>query len=236
MLRLHEALNKIGRKDWVDWKDIPPTAEWMKEIKSAIETSDSFVFVISQASVASEVCNQELEHAVKQNKRLIPIVWEKVEDKTVPERLREINYIFFCEGYEFENEFTKLVIAFDTDLDWVRNHTRLLTRAIEWESKERDKSFLLQGNDLRAEEDWLQHAMEKNPHPTALQTEHIIASRANSEKQKDVALKSIYKLIYDVPEMLAKFPGTANMRKKFVTDSLQPLEDLVKLHGQLLNF
>ncbi len=234
--QLHEALNKHARKDWVDWKDIPPTAEWMKEIKSAVESSDSFVFVISQSSVASEVCGQEIEHAIKQNKRLIPIVREKVEGKTVPERLREIDWIFFRDGDDFENSFTTLIKAIDTDLDWVRNHTSLLTRVIEWESKERDQSFLLKGNDLSAAEDWLHQAMEKKPHPSALQTQYIIASRANSEQQKDVALKSIYKLTYDVPEMLARFLGTARMRKKFVTNTLQPLEELLKLNGRASEF
>jgi hypothetical protein len=56
VLELHEALNKFGRTDWVDLEDIPPAAAWREEIKDAIESSDSFVFVISQASVASREC------------------------------------------------------------------------------------------------------------------------------------------------------------------------------------
>lgn len=231
VLRLHEALNKIGRKDWVDWNDIPPTAKWMKEIQSAIESSDSYIFVISPDSLGSDVCHKELQYAVRHHKRLIPIVLRDPDnDKAVPEKLREINYLFFRENDDFEISFQKLINAIETDLDWVRTHTRLLTRAIEWESKDKDQSFLLQGNDLRAAEEWLSKAMDKKPNPTALQTQYIIASRANSEQQKDVALKAFYKLTYDVPEMLAKYPGTANVRKKFVTDTLQPLEELVKLN------
>lgn len=231
VFRLHEALNKLGRKDWVDWNDIPPTAKWMKEIQSAIESSDSYIFVISPDSLGSEVCHKELQYAIRHHKRLIPIVLRDPDnDKAVPEKLREINYLFFRENDDFETSFQKLVNAIDTDLDWVRSHTRLLTRAIEWESKDKNKSFLLQGNDLRAAEEWLSNAMDKNPNPTTLQTQYIIASRANSEQQKDVALKAFYKLTYDVPEMLAKYPGTAHIRKKFVTDTLQPLEDLVKLN------
>jgi hypothetical protein len=81
VLKLHEALNKFGRTDWVDWEDIPPAAPWGEEIKSAIVSSDSFVFVISKDSAASAECHLEIEHAVKQNKRLIPIVREEVEEK-----------------------------------------------------------------------------------------------------------------------------------------------------------
>lgn len=236
VLRLHNALDDLGRKAWVDWDDIPPTAEWMKEVKSAIMSSDSFVFVISPDSISSDVCQREIEHAIKHKKRLIPIVRRKVNNKEVPERLRKFNYIFFQDCDEFETSFTALVNAIDTDLDWVRVHTRLEVRANEWESKGQDKSFLLQGNDLRAAEEWLSHAMEKKPHPTTLQTQYIIASRANSEQQKDVALSAFYKLTYDVPEMLARFPGTAEIRKKFVKDTLQPLEELVKLNERASEF
>ncbi len=44
ILKLHEALNKSGKTDWVDW-NIPPAAAWREEIKSAIESSDSFIFL-----------------------------------------------------------------------------------------------------------------------------------------------------------------------------------------------
>jgi hypothetical protein len=38
--RLHEALGERNRDTWVDWEDIPPTAEWLEEIYSAIESRD----------------------------------------------------------------------------------------------------------------------------------------------------------------------------------------------------
>jgi hypothetical protein len=39
---LHNALAEQGRNSWVDWQGIPPTAEWMAEVKAAIEAADSF--------------------------------------------------------------------------------------------------------------------------------------------------------------------------------------------------
>ena len=38
---------------WVDWEDIPPTAEWMREVEVAIEGADTFVFVLSPDSLKS---------------------------------------------------------------------------------------------------------------------------------------------------------------------------------------
>jgi hypothetical protein len=38
---LQAALEKEGREAWVDWEDIPPTADWMAEIHAAIEGADT---------------------------------------------------------------------------------------------------------------------------------------------------------------------------------------------------
>jgi TIR domain len=46
-LRLHAALVARGKDVWVDEEDIPPTARWREELRAAIETADSFVFLIS---------------------------------------------------------------------------------------------------------------------------------------------------------------------------------------------
>jgi hypothetical protein len=46
------------------------------------------------------------------------------------------------------------VDALDTDLDWVPAHTRLLTRAIEWDNNGRENSFVLRGSDLQRAEEW----------------------------------------------------------------------------------
>jgi len=50
---LDRALTEDGRDVWVDWEDIAPSAEWMEEIRTAIEGADAFVFVLSSDSLAS---------------------------------------------------------------------------------------------------------------------------------------------------------------------------------------
>jgi len=180
VLQLHNALAKINRDTWVDWEDIPLTAEWLKEIYSGIESADNFVFVISPDSVASETCNKEIAHAVAHNKRLVPIMRRDVPDKDVPEALRSINWIFFRETDNFDSKFEELIKALDTNLDWVHQHTRLLVRAIEWNRNHRD-SLLLRGRDLRDAEEWLaQETKYKEPTPTPLQRQYILSGRKSA--------------------------------------------------------
>ena len=85
-----------------------------------------------------------------------------------------------------------LIRALDTDLKWVRAHTRLLTRAIEWDANGRNNSFVLRGEDLRAAEQWLAQAgAQKERQPTALQTEYIIASRKAAARRQRITLGAV---------------------------------------------
>jgi len=190
--RLHEALNRRDREAWVDWEDIRPTEEFMQAIYGAIEGSDTFIFVLMPDSVASVVCGREIEHAAAHNKRMVPIVAREVNADTVPEALAKLNWIFYRDSDDFEKATDELVSALDTDLKWVHAHTRLLTRAIEWNANGKNNSFVLRGEDLRSAEQWLAQAgAEKDRQPTALQTEYIIASRKAAARRQRITLGAV---------------------------------------------
>ena len=53
---------------------IRPTEEWMQAIYGAIEGADTFVFVLTSDSVASDVCGREIAHAATHRKQMILIV------------------------------------------------------------------------------------------------------------------------------------------------------------------
>ena len=54
--QLYEALTQSARECWIDLKGIPPTAEWLEEIRGAIDGADAFVFILSPDWCASDVC------------------------------------------------------------------------------------------------------------------------------------------------------------------------------------
>ncbi len=185
---LHHALKEQHYETWIDWEGIPPTAEFLQEIYLAIEAADTFVFIMSPDSVISGVCTLEIAHAVKHNKRLVPILHRDVDNQTVPEALATINWVFLRKSDDFKSAFQTLMDAINTDLDWVHEHTRLLTRAIEWDHKNRNKSFVLRGRDLQAAKHWRVQGPEKNPKPTSLQTQYIIASRKAATNRQTFVL------------------------------------------------
>ena len=190
--RLDEALRQREREAWVDWEGIRPTEEFMQAIYSAIEGADTFLFILTPDSIASVVCGKEIAHAVAQNKRMIPLVARDVNAAEVPEALAKLNWIFCRESDAFDAATDTLISALDTDLGWVRAHTRLLTRAVEWEAKGGNNSFVLRGDDLRAAEQWLTEAgTDKERQPTALQTAYIIASRKAAARRQRITLGAV---------------------------------------------
>ena len=190
--RLSDALEQRQREAWVDWEGIRPTEEFMLAIYAAIEGTNTFIFILTPDSVGSEVCAKEIAHAAKHNKRFIPIVHRDIDAKSVPETLAKLNWIFCREADDFAATVESLIDALDTDLDWVRAHTRLLTRAIEWESKGKNTSFVLRGDDLRAAEKWLTEAgADKERQPTPLQTDYIIASRKAAARRQRITLGAV---------------------------------------------
>jgi len=189
--RLGDELLAHKREAWVDWKDIPLTAEWQQEIFSNIEAADNFIFIISSDSIASMNCKKEIDHAVANHKRMVPIFYRPVPDDEIPDTLGRFQRLDFNDSSQFETKFETLIKALDTDLPWTQTHTRLLTRAKEWEREGKDRSFLLHGKDLGEAEQWMAKSADHEPKPTALQSQYILASRQSATKAQRIVIAAV---------------------------------------------
>ncbi len=218
--QLNDALAAQQRNTWVDWEDIPATADWWKEVTTGIEQADAFVFIISPDSVRSQVCRNEITHAVANNKRFIPLLRREILDAADQALMHPVisshNWIYFRETDNFDNAFASLINALDTDLSNVRAHTRLLIRAKEWEAGNNDSSLLLQGDDLRKAEAWLAQAVAKKPAPTPLHAQYISASRqaATASQRRLLAGVSVALVVSIALAILSLFLfGEANTQR-----------------------
>ena len=213
---LNKALENSKRKTWVDWKGIAKGTEWWKEIEEGIEGADTFVFVISPDSVASTVCQDEINHAVKYNKQILAIVYrdadELLEEKnSAHTAISRPNWLFFRDTDNFEQSFKELIDALNLDIAHVKGHTRFLVRALEWDKKKRKDGFLLQDENLIEAEDWLKSGVNKDPKPTDLQKKFVEASRVLRDrniKQKKLLLGIVYSTIGLVVAIPLTIAGT----------------------------
>ncbi len=180
--RLADSFVAQKMEVWVDWEDIPPSVDWMREIEKGIEEANVFVFIVSPDSINSKVCAEEVAHAIKNGKRIAPIVARDVDFNQAPPTLSHLNWIFFSRPQDkFEEAFEKVMTAIQTDFDWVQTHARLQVKALEWERNKKEVSFLLRGSDLKDAEAQILVNTEKTPTSTGLQREYILASRTDED-------------------------------------------------------
>lgn len=182
-----QLTNELQQREfdfWVDWEGIPPTVDWMREIEKGIEEADTFLAIVTPDWISSKVCIDELNIAVKNGKRLIPVVPCDIVWNSVPPALAQLNFIFFTEAFNFDEQLTKLVTALDTDYGWLKTHRRLQVKALEWERADREVGFLLRGRDLEEAESQISINANKDPHPTDIQREYVLKSHQAATKQR----------------------------------------------------
>ena len=177
-----DALAANNLDTWVDWKSIPKGEDWWEHIQSGIEEADAFIFLISPDSIASKVCSDEIDHAIKNGKRILPVVIHDIPPREAHPEIAKRNWIF-CRPQkdEFENAVRETRETINTDYEWLRAHTRLQVKALEWE-KTKDTSRFLRGGELREAEDQLARP-GTDPAPTELHRRFVLESRRNETMQ-----------------------------------------------------
>jgi TPR repeat protein len=184
--QLNAALDAYGFECLIDRHGISGGEDWKRRLGSLISEADTVVFVLTPNSARSPICDWEVEEATRLNKRVLPIVSRPLEGVSPPPRLRELNYIFFHKEPKvpdsgFGTGLANLITALNTDFDWLREHTRYLQRAMEWDAGGRPANRLLSGNDILEAKAWAAARPKSAPEPTALQLDFIRASEEEAE-------------------------------------------------------
>ena len=192
--RLDAILRLAGFETVLDRDGIQAGEPWEKRLGELIRGADTVVFVLSPSSLKSKTCGWELEEASRLGKRILPVACRPLgQDDSPPPRLAALNYIFFYpeprkSGTGFASGLTDLAAALKTDLSWLREHTRVLERATEWDERGRPGNRLLSGSDIIDAKDWVARRPRDAPEPTTLQLDFIRASeqeeasRSNAER------------------------------------------------------
>ena len=187
--RVTASLEEHGKTPWLDTQGIADGEVFPQALRTAIEESDAFLFVITPASVASTYCEQEVDYALSLQKRIVPVLRQAVPDPEVPEEIRHRNWIPFTEADDYDTSLDRVLRALDTDLEARKEHTRWLTKAVEWDAKGREKSLLLRGSELKAAGSWLDRTgSDADPAPTAVQREYVEAGRRAAARRQRTGL------------------------------------------------
>jgi WD40 repeat protein len=191
--QLVDALIAAGFEPLIDRNRMIGGEEFRDRLSALIRECDTVAFVISPDSVdPNSFCTWEVAEANRYSKRMIPVLFKPLGDAVVPERLRNLDYIFFYSerhvpGSGFGNGLARLVNALNSDLEWLQQHTVLLGRASLWNTRGRDDDSLLRGALLGEAEKWLANRPATAPEITEVQREYLEASRRAEEASTNAA-------------------------------------------------
>ena len=210
-IKLQTSLNKHGFQVWFDFNDIPLGVDFQNQIDDGIEKADNFLFIISPHSINSPYCLKEIELAIKCNKRIIPLlhveqinreIWQQrnpngtdeewelykaqgkhTSFKNMHPTIGKINWVYFREDKEdFDKSLGDLINLLGSHKDYVKQHTRFLDKALEWERNQKQTSCLLVGEEKQLAQSWLKiRFKEEQPPcvPSDLHCEYITESIKN---------------------------------------------------------
>ena len=104
-------------------------------------------------------------------------------DSQVPPGLSRLNYIFLRAEDNFDLGLATLAAAVDTDISWIRQHTRMSELTRRWEEAKRRDRGLLRGEDIAEAEHWRDSHPKEAPAATEAHLAFITASRQAATRQ-----------------------------------------------------
>jgi hypothetical protein len=213
------ALAGAGKEVWLDEEDILPGSRWAQDLKDAIEGAEALIAVISPEWAASVECQNELTHAVGLDKRIIPLMLRATPLEQLAAAVRAQQFVPPRGGFEddFDASLRVLVVAIETDAEWVRAHTRWAKKAFDWEEHGHDRSFLLSGSELASAEQYLARATGMHPEPGRRQSAYVLASRQGATRRQrrllgGVCVALVIALVLGALALIQRNQAVANQR------------------------
>jgi hypothetical protein len=152
--RIVAALQQRGFEVLIDRQDLPKLEDWERELLGFIRQADTILFIVSPHSLTSKVVGWEVEQVRLHAKRLAPIVIADVEHIPVPHEISRINYVHFTDSARFEESANDLARALNSDVAWLKEHTRIGEIARRWIERDGPTDLLLRGQELEEAQSW----------------------------------------------------------------------------------
>jgi formylglycine-generating enzyme required for sulfatase activity len=199
--RLEVALKERGFEVLIDRQEIYAFEPWWERIQALIGRADTIVFVLSPDAVGSDVALKEVAYAASLNKRFAPIVCRRVENSAVPDALRRLNFIVFDDPGQFETSADRLAEALQTDIVWIRDHTKFGETTRAWVAAGGPNGMLLRTPALEMAEYWIASRPRGAPTPTSEIVDFIAQSRKatlGARRLRRITLVSVFGLMIAV--------------------------------------
>jgi WD40 repeat protein len=184
--KIRKTLMRESITVWTNKTDIKTGTAFSEAINQGIEGADNFVYLISLDSLKSEYCQQELNLALANNKRIIPLLVAETDLELIPLELKKLQFIDFTQSESAEKyrlSADKLLQELKKEPSYYEKHKILLVKARKWQKQNQNPSLLLRGYNRQHFEAWLKGAKKREDYPPLpLQEEFITASLNKPEE------------------------------------------------------
>jgi len=171
-IRFARDLRSAGFDVWLDQLDIPKGSRWDDEVERALESSSTFIIVLSPESIASQNVKDEIAYAIDGGKHILPILLEPCK---IPFRLRRFQFV------DFTNEPYNEGLA---EIKRLLNNTNELSTATR-DEEDSQKSDVQNSSKRSADE----HTSGRRPQ--GVETERLIETKPHRKWDTQVIISLI---------------------------------------------
>jgi len=75
-LKLGQDLREAGVNIWIDQLDLKPGENWDDVTEEALDSCECLLLILSPTSVASKNVKDEIDFALEEDKRIVPVLYE----------------------------------------------------------------------------------------------------------------------------------------------------------------
>lgn len=180
-------LQANGFNVFIDRNDIAPAEVFRERIAQLILSADVVVFVLSPDAVRSQMCVWEVEQTLALGKKLVPLLYRAVQARDCPAGLAERNWVAseeeWIDGGLSHAATQALLAAINVDIEWERNRTLWVSRAVRWSQAGKPAGQLLRAEEIGVIEAWA----ARRPSNAAALSEDLLAflSASTAREQAD---------------------------------------------------
>ncbi len=153
----------------------------IEQLKAGILRSYTVGMVLSADSAVSQLCNELIQYAVSNGKRLVTLILDEDIEVEVHPAIADNPFVFFRESDELVERIEELRGYLQVERP-LQLHTELLVAADEWQRHGRAPELLLPADRLEEARQWLAERGTRLPKPSPLQVEYIHSGRRQGAK------------------------------------------------------
>ena len=174
--RIAAQLRALGKACRFEEDDFNKSAVDVGLLKADVLRSHAVGVVLSPESAASQLCNELIQHAVTNSKRIVSLILDEDIEVEVHPAIADNPFVFFRKQDDLADRVEELRHYLAVDHE-TRLHTELLVAADHWQRRGRRPSQLLPAERVAEARQWLANGRLRTLKPSPLLVEYIHSSR-----------------------------------------------------------